>query len=103
MNLLAMLEAASYTSKRRKAQASPVRDRIMQYIADNPRCTMAEIQKATYTTDRSIASWMHRLHKGGMICREEFSTTHFGGRPRFVFWSNQDGNKLSSAKGMASQ
>lgn len=100
MNLLAMLEAASYTSKRRKAQASPVRDRIMQYITANPRCTMGEIQKATYTTDRSIASWMHRLHKGGMICREEYSTTHFGGRPRYVFWSNDNASKSPTTRSM---
>lgn len=103
MNLLQMLEAASYTAKRRKAKASPVRDHIMAYITANPRCTMSEIQKATDTSNRSIATWMYRLHKAGMISRQEYSTTTYGARPRYIFWSNQDANQSPTTDSMDGQ
>ena len=86
MNLATLLQQASYKVKRRKPKPAPVRDSVMDYIMRNPRCTMPEIQQNTNTTDRSIASWLHRLHRDGMIQRTEYSTTRLGGRPRYLFW-----------------
>lgn len=89
MNLFDQLTRIK-TKKKRKAKVAPVRDGIVAYIKANPRCTMQEIQIATNTSDRSIASWMHRLHRDGIIARMEYSTTRLGGRPRFLFWVDHD-------------
>lgn len=72
----------------KKPKPAPTRDSVIEYIRKHPECTMKEIQKATQLSDRSIASWMHRLHKSGIITRRQYGSTHFGGRPRYVFSVN---------------
>jgi predicted transcriptional regulator len=89
MNLFDQLTRIK-TKRKRKAKVAPIRDSIVAYITANPRCTMQEVQIATNTSDRSIASWMHRLHRDGIIARKQYSTTRLGGRPRFLFWVDHD-------------
>lgn len=90
MNLIGMLQQAQKTAppapKDRKAKVAPVRDSIVQYVRDNPGCTMLGVQKALGLSDRSIASWMHRLHKTGMLERTQYSSTFNGHRPRYQFY-----------------
>lgn len=90
MNLLGMLHQAQKTAppkpKERKAKVAPIRDSIVQYVCYNPGCTMLSIQRALGLSDRSVASWMHRLHKDGILDRTQYSSTFNGHRPRYQFY-----------------
>lgn len=90
MNLIEMLvqanKTATPTKHTRASKAAPIRNSIVQHVQDNPGCTMLNIQVSLGLSDRSVASWMHRLHKDGTIAREQYSHSFNGHRPRYKFY-----------------